>query len=283
MSTIKKEIGNYEERWSVTQDEYVLEYIAKSVEEGKTKNKALKELAKKLGRTEKALEVRYYEVLVPKQEYDKLMCEYDKMTAEHTQRKNIVLAGGVVKAMNFEEVLNQFKDMINRAANETLGKIFYNKPEREDLIQELNLQCWEAYERYDEKHAFSTYLHYRLQLGVNKYTMGNYAKKRQNNGISSLDEPLKGKNGQDMSLAEKIGEFDGEMLSFEFREFLVYLEKILSDDELMILTSMLNKKDFSVADLAIEWGVSRVTANNRFRKFKERLAGIMRGTGFVAC
>lgn len=198
-------------------------------------------------------------------------------------KKNIILTGGVIKSMDFEEVLKQFKDMINRAANETLGKIIYNKPEREDLIQELNLQCWEAFERYDEQHAFSTYLHYRLQLGVNKYTMGNYAKKRQNNGLTSLNETIKGEGGKEVEISDRIGEVDEEIVSLEFREFLIYLEKVLSGDELMILTSLMNKKDFSVADLAIEWGISRVAANNRVRKFKERMAGIMRGTGFVAC
>jgi RNA polymerase sigma factor (sigma-70 family) len=198
-------------------------------------------------------------------------------------KKNIVLSGGIVQAMTFEEVLKQFKDMINRTANETLNKIVYNKPEREDLIQELNLQCWEAFERYDEKHAFSTYLHYRLQLGVNKYTMGNYAKKRQNNGVSSLNEPIKGKDGAEVEVSDRIGALDQDMMSLEFRDFMEYLEKILSDDELVTMHSLMNKKDLSVADLAIEWGVSRVTANNRVRKLKTRLAGIMRGTGFVTC
>ena len=198
-------------------------------------------------------------------------------------KKNIILTGGVVKSMDFEEVLKQFKDMVNRTANETLGKIIYNKPEREDLIQELNLQVWETFERYDEEHAFSTFLHYRLQLGVNKYTMGNYAKKRQNNGVSSLNETIKGEGGNDVEISDRIGDVDEEIVSLEFREFLTYLEKILSEDEILILSSLMNKKDFSVADLAIEWGVSRVAANNRVRKFKERLAGIMRGTGYVAC
>lgn len=197
--------------------------------------------------------------------------------------KKIILTGGVVKEMSFNEVLHQFKDMVNQAANQTLNKIVYNKPEREDLIQELNLQVWEAYERYDEKHAFSTYLHYRLQLGVNKYTMGNYAKKRQNKGITSLDEPVKGKGDANLNITEVIGDLDEDMVSLEFREFMDYLETILSGDELMILTCMINKKEFSVADLAIEWGISRVAANNRVRKFRERLAGIMRGTGYVAC
>lgn len=196
-------------------------------------------------------------------------------------RKNIILSGGVVKSMNFEEVLEQFRGMIHRTANETLNKIIYNKPEREDLVQELSLECWEAFERYDEKHAFSTYLYYRLQLGVNRYTNGNYAQKRQNNGVTSLDAEISEEG--ESSLSAILGEEDRDILSLEFEEFIGYLEKILSVDELMILSSLMNKKEFSVADLAIEWGVSRVTANNRVRKFKTRLAGIMRGQGYVAC
>ena len=196
-------------------------------------------------------------------------------------KKNVILSGGEVRLMSFEEVLVQFKDMINRTANETLNKILYNKPEREDLMQELRLQVWEAYERYDEKHAFSTYLTYRLQLGVNKHTMGNYAKKRQNNGVTSLNAELSDEG--ESSLESVLGHEDEEMVSLEFREFVQYLEKILSPNELMMLSCIINKKEFSVADLAVEWGVSRVMANRRVKQFKERLAGIMRGTGYVTC
>ena len=194
-------------------------------------------------------------------------------------KKEIILSGGVVKEMTFEEVLVEFEAMIHQKANETLSKIIYNKPEKEDLVQELKLQTWEAFQRYDGSNQFSTYLFYRLKLGVNNTCNGMLAQKRQNNGLISLNKELD--SDGEGSIESLLGEEDEDLVSVEFREFLKYLSEMLSDDEKKILMFFIDKKDRTVADLAREWGVSRVAANNRVRKFREKLGQLLLSTNYV--
>lgn len=198
--------------------------------------------------------------------------------------KNIVLGNGEVRLMTFEETLSQFDNMIQKKANETMGKVNYNSGiERDDILQELRFQCWEAYKRYNGKNAFSTFLHFRLKLGAS-ISIGNFAEKRKNNGILSLDfENSKNDDNENVSFEGMLGVEDLEFASVEFNDFVQYLEKILSNDEQLMLYSLLNKKEFSVQDLADEWGVSRTAANNRVRKFREKMVNILKDSNYLAC
>lgn len=198
-------------------------------------------------------------------------------------KKDIKFKGGVIKQMTFEEVLKQFDDMMHSFANEALEKIVYNKPEREEIMQELRLQTWVAYEKYNGKHAFSTYLHYRLQHGIGKATSKLYAKKRTNKkGITSLNEIISGAEN-DTELEDLLGEDDFNIDSLEFIEFVAELEKQLDPCEIKILRVLMDKNDYSVQNLADELGMSRQGANKKVNKFKEKMANILIETGYIIC
>jgi biotin operon repressor len=64
---------------------------------------------------------------------------------------------------------------------------------------------------------------------------------------------------------------------------MIHLEKTLEPCEKLMLKSMINKKDFSIMDLADELGMSRQGANKKYNKFKEKMARILREMGYVAC
>lgn len=195
--------------------------------------------------------------------------------------KAIKLSNGVIKQMSFEEVLEQFDGMIKRFANEALEKIIYNKPEREELMQELRIQVWEAYKRYDGKHAFSTYLHFRLQHGIHRVTMKLYAQKRTNEkGVISLNKVIGGGDDSEQELENLFGEEDLEITSLTFREFMVELEKKMDLSEKKMLKVLLNRNDYSVQDLANELGISRQGANKKVNKFKKKMANLMIESGF---
>lgn len=196
--------------------------------------------------------------------------------------KTIKLSNGVVKQMTFEEVLEQFDGMINRFANEALEKIVFNKPEREELLQELCIQVWEAYKRYDGKHAFSTYLHFRLQHGVHRVTMKLYAQKRTNErGVISLNKMIGSGDDSEQELETLFGEEDFEITSLAFREFMVELEKKLDPCEKKMLKVLIDRNNYSVQDFANELGISRQGANKKVNKFKKKMADLMIESGFV--
>jgi RNA polymerase sigma factor (sigma-70 family) len=195
--------------------------------------------------------------------------------------KAIILSNGVVKNMTFEEVLKQFEKMINGFAYQALNSFVYNGPEKDELIQELHIQVWEAYRRYNGKNAFSTYLHPRLQHGVTRATQKIFAKKRQAaKGITSLNTMIGSEEGES-ELEHLLGEEDYELTSVEFRDFMNHLEKTLDSCEKLMLKSLLDKNDFSIQNLADTLGMSRQGANKKYNKFKEKMANMMEEVGYV--
>lgn len=195
--------------------------------------------------------------------------------------KTIILSDKGPVEMSFEDILKQFEFMIEGFANEALNKMVYNKPEREDILQELKLQAWEAYRRYNGQNAFSTYLTYRLQHGIHRATTKLYAKKRINTaGVISLNDILGGDDGE-LELQGILGKEDLEICSYEFREFVQTLEKILDDSEKKVLKVLMDKDDYSVQDLADQLHISRQGANKKVVKLREKMEILMKDTGFV--
>lgn len=196
--------------------------------------------------------------------------------------KAVILSNGIVKQMTFEDILKQFDPMINKFAYVALEKIVFNKPEKEEMMQELRIQAWEAYRRYNGKFAFSTYLVPRLQLGVQKATTKLYAKKRTNKkGIVSLNKIIGGGESE-QEFEGLLGEDDSEIASLEFRQFMNYLDKTLEPCERIMLKSLLDKDEFSIQNLADELGMTRQGANKKYNKFREKMAVVMKETGYVS-
>lgn len=196
--------------------------------------------------------------------------------------KRIILSNGVVRMMSYEDILKQFEAMIHQFANSAISKIVFNAPEKEEVMQELRIQTWEAYRRYNGINAFSTYLVPRLQHGVHRATQKLYAKKRTNkNGIESLNKLIGGENGEN-ELADILGVEDTEMVSAAWRELTIHLEKTLTNDELKMLRVLIEKEDgYSVQDFADENKMSRQGANKKINKFKDKMAIIMTDSGYV--
>lgn len=198
-----------------------------------------------------------------------------------TTTKTIILSEGKKKEMTFEEVLEQFDDMLHKYANDSIQKVVFNKPEKDDVMQELRVQTWEAYKRYNGDNAFSTYLVYRLKLGVGNATTKMYAQKRTNtHGSISLNELFS--ESDDFEFGGLLGEEDYNIQSLAFRDFVNYLEKILNPLEKKMLYLLTNKHEYSVSDLAVELGISRQAVNKKVVRFREKLEKIMKQTGYVA-
>lgn len=290
--------------WSKYEDERILEYVDFCHANGKGVGKIWEKLAKEFKRTTGAVKNRYYNTLKPMRDHEKFI-QHPENTAK-LKKQNVENDGGlhtmltldvhenrswgIEKAiiideqaiiMNFEDVLKQFNPMLRKQANLTLSKIVYNKPEYEEVMQELKLQAWEAFDRYDGRGAFSTYLHYYLLNGANRSTQKLYAQKRTNtNGSISMSEVVGGGEGDENEIGNFLGELDQSIESLIFVEFVEKLEKMLDSVENKILQVLMSREDFTVQDLANELGMSRQGANKKVNKFKEKLAEILLETGY---
>jgi RNA polymerase sigma-70 factor, ECF subfamily len=67
----------------------------------------------------------------------------------------------VNKELQFTEYINSHKNLIFKVAS----VYCYNTEERKDLVQEIVLQLWKSFPRYDSSFKFSTWA-YRIALNV---------------------------------------------------------------------------------------------------------------------
>lgn len=185
--------------------------------------------------------------------------------------------------MSFEDVLKQFNPMLHRYANRAIDKIVFNKPEKEEMMQELRVQAWIAYDRYNGVNAFSTYLVPRLKHGIHKFTQKLYAQKRTNTkGSISLNETVNEFGEAEGELQAIIGEEDYEIVSLEFRELMYKFSMELDPCEKMMLRVLLEREDgYSVQDFADDMKISRMGANKKINKFKTKVEKIIIESGYV--
>ncbi len=63
--------------------------------------------------------------------------------------------------MTFEDYIDSYKNLLFKIA-----RIYcYNKEEQKDLVQEIVIQLWKAYPKYDSSYKLSTWT-YRIALNV---------------------------------------------------------------------------------------------------------------------
>lgn len=196
--------------------------------------------------------------------------------------KKIKFSNGITKEMTFDEVEKQFSDMLNLFANNAIRRMTYNKPEKQDVLQELRFELWQAYERYDHERAvFSTYAHYRLKLAIVKVVNPMFAKKRINiYGEVSINDVVPGDEG-DVEIADAIGFDDSSFDDVEFQVFVENLEKQLTESEKVLLQALVSKKEISITQIGQMFGITRQAANKRMLVFKDKLAKILIKNGYA--
>lgn len=191
--------------------------------------------------------------------------------------KTIKLSDGTSQEMTFEEVRDCFKPMLIRQMTRTNNRFLYNPIEKEDFLQELEIELWRAFKDYDPStgNCFSTYLYYKLQKGVRNATYFKYYKKNQNNGISSIDAPL-GNDDDDFTLGDLLESPEENPISnILFNELWEIVKNNVTDKEMETLHCMMHKDSFSVQDYADKYGISRQAANQRIMKLRKKLQAVV--------
>lgn len=191
--------------------------------------------------------------------------------------KTIILSQGVKKQMTFEEVLKQFTPMINRAANIFMHK--FPNEDREEMVQELEIASWKAYDSYNGQYAFSTHLTYQLKSVTGNKAQEITALKRSSQGVLSMNATLS--EGDDFTLEDLFAEEDYTSESMIAAEMMEVIMSNLNEREKMELNCLLYPKEFNATKLSEELGISRQAANQRVNKLKVKLQDLLIQNNFA--
>ena len=151
----------------------------------------------------------------------------------------------------FEEILNKHKGIIFRIVN------YYCKDadDKKDLEQEILIQIWLSYKKYNQEFAWSTFI-YRIALNV---SIGFYKKqKRQKDKFSSVNLFIETYVQDETPL---VIDEDLRMLN----EFIFQLNDI--NKALMIL--YLQEKSYT--EIALILGISETNISTKINRLKNQL------------
>jgi RNA polymerase sigma-70 factor (ECF subfamily) len=128
----------------------------------------------------------------------------------------------------FTEILESYKKLIFKIANSYCP----DPEERKDLVQEIVLQLWKAFPKYDKKYALSTWI-YRIALNVSisNYRKGKSRKKTEENYKQAVEFTDHGNYRNDQ--LEKLYKLIDRLNPLEKAIMILYLEgknhKVMAD------------------------------------------------------
>lgn len=192
-------------------------------------------------------------------------------------KKTIILSQGAEKEMSFEEVEKQFTPMMNKAVNVHIMK-FGDNVDREDMLQEMRIEMWKAYEEYDGTHAFSTLLHYKLMKVTGNDSQKTTAKKRKSFGVLSMNSTVG--DTEDLTLEDMFADEDYTCENMIASEMMGVINESLDEREKRELVCIIDP-EYTVTQLANEMGMSRQACRQRVNKTKEKLQNILTAKQFV--
>ena len=144
--------------------------------------------------------------------------------------------------------------------------------DREDLVQEIALQLWRSFDRYDERRPFPTWM-YRVALNVAISFVRRESRRRRM--TVPLDEAI-------LEVVEAPGKGEGEATMEQLRRVLDGLAAI---DRALVLLYLDGHSHQAIADIL---GISRSNVGTKVGRIKERMrlewseptiGGINDGTG----
>ena len=151
----------------------------------------------------------------------------------------------------FEEILSKHKGIIFRIVN----CYCQNPDDRKDLEQEILIQIWLSYKKYNQEFAWSTFI-YRIALNV---AVGFYNKqKRQKKKFSTVDLFIETNEQETQPIV-----LDEELQILN--EFIYQLSEI--NKALMIL--YLQEKTY--AEMALILGISATNISTKINRLKNQL------------
>ena len=131
-----------------------------------------------------------------------------------------------------------------------------DRDDRQDLVQEMLIQCWRSYERFDERVQFSTWL-YRVAVNV---AISHFRRE----GVRIRDTVPLEECGLDLSAADALFDDDGDNMR-ALRQLINGL------DELNRALILLFLEGFNSEEIAAVVGISASNVSTRISRLKTRL------------
>jgi RNA polymerase sigma factor (sigma-70 family) len=151
---------------------------------------------------------------------------------------------------HFLQLIEQHKGIIYKVSR-SYGK---NEEDREDLFQEIVLQLWSAFDRYNDQYKLSTWM-YRIALNV---AISFYRKERKRNESESpLTESL-----------TEIADETGEELNANIRVLQRFIDELRELDKALMILYLESKSYKEIADIL---GITETNVATRISRIKELL------------
>jgi RNA polymerase sigma factor (sigma-70 family) len=168
--------------------------------------------------------------------------------------------------------------MINKFINTAIMK-FGDKIEKADMLQEMRVETWRAFEMYDGEHAFSTILVNRLKKVTGNAAHKITAKKRANFGTLSMNASVG--DTEDLTLEDMFAEEDYAAEQMIASEMMQTILPQLNEREKEEMLCILYPNEYNSSKLAKKLGISRPAAHQRIVKLKTKLQQILIANEFV--
>jgi RNA polymerase sigma-70 factor (ECF subfamily) len=151
----------------------------------------------------------------------------------------------------FLEVLESHKKLVFKIAN----TYCQDKEDRKDLIQEIVLQLWKSFPKYDALYAISTWI-YRIALNVS-ISFLRKEKTRRNVSLS---------NGN--AILEMTAEEETETLKPEIRLLQHFISRLNQLDKALMILYLEEKSHEEISQIL---GISKSNVGTRIGRIKQKL------------
>lgn len=188
----------------------------------------------------------------------------------------------VAKDMEFEELYEYFFNSIQKESWSLVKR--YSFLTKEEVDQQFTIELWTAYEKYDlsKGQCVSTYIYWRFNRARSALLHPNIGSKKakfKNEKVNSLDSKVAGEDSADFSNQkfesdsnyEKMCQSQPDNSAIENELFNLIDGFLPTTEEKDLVRVLMDKKEYSVADYAKNWNISRVAANKRLNKLKGKL------------
>lgn len=155
------------------------------------------------------------------------------------------------KKDNFVSLIEENKGIIFKVANAYCR----NAEDRRDLVQEIIVQLWKSFDKYDDKYNISTWM-YRISMNV---SISFYRKHRRRNELST-------------EFTENIFEFSEEEKDVETEQNITLLNQFISElKELDRALMILYLEEKSYEEIAEILGITKTNVATKISRIKQKL------------
>jgi RNA polymerase sigma factor (sigma-70 family) len=149
----------------------------------------------------------------------------------------------------FEQIIEQHKGILLKVA-----RIYSTQlDDRDDLIQEMRIQIWRSWSKYNPQFAITTWM-YRIAINV---AISNYRKHIKRQPIQPITEQV-------LEVSESI-HHEKELALQQLEQFIQELNEL---DRALILLYLEDKKQIEIADIL---GLSVSNVSTKIARIKEKL------------